>query len=112
MKNIFIIVCVTIAMLFVFGALFDNAMADVTNTGATTNDQVNSTGSNTAITGGYESTSSTTYQSGSSSNTTSTSTTILILAIHVLYHQHLLQEYQPCRKTFVLWALGLEYRNL
>ena len=75
MKNIFIIVCVTIAMLFVFGALFDNAMADVTNTGATTNDQVNSTGSNTAITGGYESTSSTTYQSGSSSNTTSTSTT-------------------------------------
>ena len=75
MKNIFIIVCVTIAMLLVFGALFDNAMADVTNTGATTNDQVNSTGSNTAITGGYESTSSTTYQSGSSSNTTSTSTT-------------------------------------
>ena len=75
MKSIFIIVCVTIAMLFVFGALFDNAMADVTNTGATTNDQVNSTGSNTAITGGYESTSSTTYQSGSSSNTTSTSTT-------------------------------------
>jgi len=74
MKNIFIIVCVTIAMLFVFGALFNNAMADVTNTGATTNDQVNSTGSNTAITGGYESTSSTTYQSGSSSNTTSTST--------------------------------------
>ena len=75
MKNIFIIVCVTIAMLFVFGALFNHAMADVTNTGATTNDQVNSTGSNTAITGGYESTSSTTYQSGSSSNTTSTSTT-------------------------------------
>ena len=52
MKNIFIIVCVTIAMLFVFGALFNHAMADVTNTGATTNDQVNSTGSNTAITGG------------------------------------------------------------
>ena len=75
MKNIFIIVCVTIAMLFVFGALFNHAMADVTNTGATTNDQVNSTGSNTAITGGYESTSSTTYQSGSSSNTTSSSTT-------------------------------------
>ena len=75
MKNILIIVGVTIVMLWVFGALFDRAMADVTNTGATTNDQVNSTGSNTAITGGYESTSSTTYQSGSSSNTTSTSTT-------------------------------------
>ena len=75
MKNIFIVVGVTIAMLWVFGALMNSAMADVTNTGATTNDQVNSTGSNTAITGGYESTSSTTYQSGSSSNTTSTSTT-------------------------------------
>ena len=75
MKNILIIVGVTVAMLWVFGALMNSAMADVTNTGATTNDQVNSTGSNTAITGGYESTSSTTYQSGSSSNTTSTSTT-------------------------------------
>ena len=75
MKNIFIIVGVTVAMLWVFGALMNSAMADVTNTGATTNDQVNSTGSNTAITGGYESTSSTTYQTGSSSNTTSTSTT-------------------------------------
>ena len=75
MKNIFIIVGVTIAMLCVFGALMHSAIADVTNTGATTNDQVNSTGSNTAITGGYESTSSTTYQTGSSSNTTSTSTT-------------------------------------
>ena len=48
---------------------------DVTNTGATTNDQVNSSGSNTAITGGYSSSSSTTYQSGSSSNTNSNSTT-------------------------------------
>jgi len=74
-KNILIIVGVTIAMLCVFGALMHSAIADVTNTGATTNDQVNSTGSNTAITGGYESTSSTTYQTGSSSNTTSTSTT-------------------------------------
>ena len=75
MKNIFIIVGITVVMLCVFGALMNSAIADVTNTGATTNDQVNSTGSNTAITGGYESTSSTTYQTGSSSNTTSTSTT-------------------------------------
>ena len=77
MKNIFIIVGVTIAMLWVFGALFDHAMADgdLTSSGATTNDQVNSTGSNTAITGGYTSTASTTYQSGSSANTTTTSTT-------------------------------------
>ncbi len=64
-------------MLWVFGALFDSAMADgdLTSSGATTNDQVNSTGSNTAITGGYTSTSSTTYQQGSSSSTSTTSTT-------------------------------------
>jgi len=77
MKNIFIIVGVVIAMLWVFGSLMDSALADgdLTSSGATTNDQVNSTGSNTAITGGYTSTASTTYQDGSSSNTTSTSTT-------------------------------------
>jgi len=77
MKNIFIIVGVTIAMLWVFGALFDAAIADndVTSSGATTNDQVNSSGSNTAITGGYNSESTTNYQSGSSSSTTTNSTT-------------------------------------
>jgi hypothetical protein len=70
--NIIIIVTLTVGILWIFGSLMDSAMADVTNTGATTNDQVNSTGSNTAITGGYESTSTTNYQDGSSSNTTST----------------------------------------
>tara|TARA_E500000318_G_scaffold710_1_gene978 strand:+ start:221 stop:799 length:579 start_codon:yes stop_codon:yes gene_type:complete len=49
------------------------ASADVTSSGATTNTQSNNAGSNTAITGGYES--STTYQSGSSSNSTTTNTT-------------------------------------
>ena len=75
--NVFIIAGVTIAMLWVFGALMNSAMADgdLTSSGATTNDQVNSTGSNTAITGGYTSTSSTTYQQGSSSSTSTTSTT-------------------------------------
>ena len=55
----------------------NHAMADgdLTSSGATTNDQVNSSGSNTAITGGYTSTSSTTYQQGSSSSTSTTSTT-------------------------------------
>ena len=48
---------------------------DLTSSGATTNDQVNSTGSNTAITGGYTRTASTTYQEGSSSSTSTTSTT-------------------------------------
>jgi len=75
--NVLIIAVVTVVMLWVFGALFDNAMADgdLTSSGATTNDQVNSTGSNTAITGGYTSTASTTYQEGSSSSTSTTSTT-------------------------------------
>ena len=75
--NALIIAGVTVVMLWVFGALFSSAMADgdLTSSGATTNDQVNSTGSNTAITGGYTSTASTTYQSGSSANTTTTSTT-------------------------------------
>tara|TARA_R100000234_G_scaffold6865_1_gene4571 strand:- start:11264 stop:11884 length:621 start_codon:yes stop_codon:yes gene_type:complete len=49
------------------------ARADVTSSGATTNTQTNNAGSNTAITGGYES--STTYQSGSSSNTTTNNET-------------------------------------
>ena len=77
MKNISIIVGVVVAMLWVFGSLMDSALADgdLTSSGATTNDQVNSTGSNTAITGGYTSTSSTTYQEGSSSSTSTTSTT-------------------------------------
>lgn len=77
MKNILIIVCVVVAMLWVFGSLMDQAMADndVTSSGSTTNDQVNSSGSNTAITGGYNSESTTNYQSGSSSNTTTNATT-------------------------------------
>jgi len=40
----------------------ENAISDVTSSGSTTNTQSNNAGSNTAITGGYES--STTYQSG------------------------------------------------
>jgi len=77
MKNILIIVCVVVAMLWIFGSLMDQAMADndVTSSGATTNDQVNSSGSNTAITGGYNSESTTNYQSGSSSSTTTNATT-------------------------------------
>jgi hypothetical protein len=62
-------------MLWAFSALMDSAMADVTSSGSTTNDQVNSTGSNTAITGGYSSTATTNFQDGSSSNTTTTNTT-------------------------------------
>ena len=77
MRNILIIVVVLCGFLWGFGKLMDSALADgdLTSSGATTNDQVNSTGSNTAITGGYTSTASTTYQEGSSSSTSTTSTT-------------------------------------
>ena len=74
-RSIAIAVVITVCMLWAFGALMDSAMADVTSSGSTTNDQVNSTGSNTAITGGYSSTSTTNFQDGSSSNTTTTNTT-------------------------------------
>ena len=42
--------------------------ADTTNSGATTNSQTNTSGSNTTISGGYSQEATTTYQSGSSSN--------------------------------------------
>ncbi|MBC8429173.1 MAG: hypothetical protein H8D95_01155 [Candidatus Endolissoclinum sp.] len=48
------------------------AIADTTSSGATTNDQSNTSGSNTTITGGYSSENSNTYQSGSTNDTTST----------------------------------------
>ena len=51
------------------------AWTDTTSSGATTNAQTNTSGSNTAITGGYSQETTTTYQSGSSSNTTTTNTT-------------------------------------
>ena len=50
-------------------------LADTTNSGATTNTQTNTSGSNTTISGGYSQESTTTYQSGSSSTTSTTNTT-------------------------------------
>ncbi len=50
------------------------ALADVTNSGTTTNSQTNTSGSNTTISGGYSAETTNTYQSGSSNNTTSTTT--------------------------------------
>lgn len=75
MRSIGIAVVITVCMLWAFSALMDSAIADVTSSGATDNDQVNSSGSNTAITGGYSSSASTTYSTGSSSNTNTTNTT-------------------------------------
>ena len=73
MKSALIPAGLCLIMLLGFSWIMDSALADndVTSTGSTTNDQVNSTGSNTAITGGYNSESTTTYSSGSSSNATS-----------------------------------------
>jgi len=62
---------VMLVLILVYGVA--DAIGDVTSSGATTNTQSNNAGSNTAITGGYES--ATTYQSGSSSNTTTSNET-------------------------------------
>lgn len=68
LKNAFIVL-----ILIVLALCVEETIADVTSSGATTNTQSNNAGSNTAITGGYES--STTYQSGSSSNSTTNNET-------------------------------------
>ena len=65
--------CLWIMMIIILAYGIADAIGDVTSSGSTTNTQSNNAGSNTAITGGYES--STTYQSGSSSNTTTSNET-------------------------------------
>ena len=65
--------CLYVMIVIILAYGIADAIGDVTSSGATTNTQSNNAGSNTAITGGYES--STTYQSGSSSNTTTTNST-------------------------------------
>tara|TARA_R110000851_G_scaffold211645_1_gene364287 strand:+ start:1660 stop:2265 length:606 start_codon:yes stop_codon:yes gene_type:complete len=62
-----------ILALIILALCLENAVGDVTSSGSTTNTQSNNAGSNTAITGGYES--ATTYQSGSSSNSTTSNET-------------------------------------
>ena len=51
------------------------ALADVSNSGTTTNSQTNTSGSNTTISGGYSAETTNTYQSGSSNNTTTNNDT-------------------------------------
>ena len=74
MKTILIPAALCVVMLLAFSCVMDSAMADndVTSSGATDIDQTNSTGSNTSISGGYNSEATTNYQSGSSANTTNT----------------------------------------
>ena len=57
------------------------ALADVTNSGATTNTQTNTSGSNTTISGGYAAETTNTYQSGSTNDTTATTTNLGIVTI-------------------------------
>jgi len=77
MKKIAIVLFASCLLLWAAGAVFDQAMADVTGAGSTTNDQVTSgsSSSNTAITGGYHSEATTNYQTGSSQSTTTNNTT-------------------------------------
>ena len=65
--------CLLVLFFMILAYGISDALADVTSSGSTTNTQSNNAGSNTAITGGYES--STTYQSGSSSNSTTNNET-------------------------------------
>jgi len=65
-----IIVLIVIAVLMTM----ENSIADVT-TDSSQSTQTNTSGSNTSISGSYESESTTTYQSGSSSNTTTNNDT-------------------------------------
>jgi len=65
--------CFILLLIAILAYGITDAIADVTSSGSTTNTQSNNAGSNTAITGGYES--ATTYQSGSSSNSTTSNST-------------------------------------
>ena len=69
-KDLKICLIVIITVIFLYGAV--DSLADVTSSGATTNTQTSTSGSQTAITGGYNSDTTTTYQSGSSSTTNAT----------------------------------------
>jgi hypothetical protein len=65
--------CCYVMLVIILAYGIADAIGDVTSSGSTTNTQSNNAGSNTAITGGYES--ATTYQSGSSSNSTTNNET-------------------------------------
>jgi len=65
---------IAIFCLLFFGMITSTSMADVTNSGATTNSQTNTSGSNTTISGGYSSETTNTYQSGSTNDTTNNTT--------------------------------------
>ena len=59
-------------LIVLFTSLSTITLADTTSSGSTDNDQTNTSGSNTTISGGYSSESTTTYADGSTNDTTST----------------------------------------
>jgi len=63
-----------LATLFVMLFTSYTAIADTTSSGATTNSQTNTSGSNTTISGGYSAETTNTYQSGSTNDTTNNTT--------------------------------------
>ena len=67
-KGIIVLIVIVVLM------TMENSIADVT-TDSSQSTQTNTSGSNTSISGSYESESTTTYQSGSSSNTTTNNDT-------------------------------------
>jgi hypothetical protein len=70
LKTNLTLIC-TVLMVVLLSSL---VRADVTNSGATTNSQTNTSGSNTTISGGYSSETTNTYQSGSTNDTTNNTT--------------------------------------
>tara|TARA_B110000263_G_scaffold54690_1_gene46142 strand:+ start:2177 stop:3172 length:996 start_codon:yes stop_codon:yes gene_type:complete len=62
-------------LIVLFTSLSTITLADTTSSGSTDNDQTNESGSNTTISGGYSSESTTTYADGSTNDTTSTTNT-------------------------------------
>ena len=65
----------TTILIVLFTSFSTITLADTTRSGSTDNDQTNESGSNTTISGGYSSESTTTYADGSTNDTTSTTNT-------------------------------------
>ena len=83
-------------------------LGDTTNSGALTNSQTNTSGSNTTYSGGYSQESTTTYQSGSSSNTTSTTNNTTNAYSGDTRVTHHLQHHQcrQCRKDLCVVGMS------
>ena len=72
MNRLFLAIVFLIMLIIGYG--IENAFSDVTSSGATTNNQTNTSGSNTSISGGYSQETTNNY-TGGQTNTTTNSTT-------------------------------------